>query len=60
MVTGAFAALAVDKCIAGIEVLRLAMLAGMADTSLPSNSVPASHPLVRAPFVVVGEGGVGG
>jgi hypothetical protein len=31
----------------------------MTDTTRPKNWVPASHPSVWAPFVLVGEGGVG-
>jgi hypothetical protein len=37
--------------------LQRAMLSVMADTSRPDNWVPAWHPSVWAPFVVVGEGG---
>jgi len=38
------------------EALRRAMLALMADTSRPANWMPAAHPAIWAPFVVVGEG----
>ncbi len=53
LVTGAIGELTKDKSIGR------AMLAAMADTTRPSSWVPAWHPSVWAPFVVVGEGGVG-
>ena len=59
IVTGAIGALAKDKIIGRAEALRRAMLAVMADTSRPAGWVPAWHPAVWAPFVVVGEGGAG-
>ena len=62
LVTRAIAALAEDplakdKIIGRAEALRRAMLSAMVDTTRPANWVPASHPSVWAPFVVVGEGG---
>ncbi len=59
LITTAMAELAKDKSIGRAEAIRRAMLAVMADTSRPPNWVPAWHPSVWAPFVVVGEGGVG-
>lgn len=59
LITTAMAQLAKDKAIGRAEAMRRAMLAVMADTSRPANWVPAWHPSVWAPFVVVGEGGVG-
>ena len=59
LVTGAIGALSKEKNIGRAEALRRAMLAVMADTSRPANWVPAWHPSVWAPFVVVGEGGAG-
>jgi len=59
LITTAMAELAKDKSIGRAEAMRRAMLAVMADTSRPANWVPAWHPSVWAPFVVVGEGGVG-
>jgi CHAT domain-containing protein len=57
LITTAMGALAKDKSLGRAEALCQAMLSVMADTSRPSNWVPASHPSVWAPFVVVGEGG---
>lgn len=59
LITAAIAELAKDTSIGRAEAMRRAMLAVMADTSRPGNWVPAWHPSVWAPFVVVGEGGVG-
>lgn len=59
LITTAMAELAKDKSIGRAEAMRRAMLAVMADTSRPASWVPAWHPSVWAPFVVVGEGGVG-
>jgi len=59
LITTAIGALAKDKSLGRAEALRRAMLSVMADTSRPANWVPASHPSVWAPFVVVGEGGAG-
>ena len=59
LITTAIGALAKDKSLGRAEALRRAMLSVMADTSRPANWVPASHPSVWAPFVVVGEGGGG-
>jgi CHAT domain-containing protein len=59
LVTAAIGELAKDKGIGRGEALRRAMLAVMDDTSRPRNWVPAVHPSVWAPFVVVGEGGAG-
>ena len=39
------------------EAVRRAMLAVMADISQPARSIPAAHPSVWAPFVIVGDGG---
>ena len=57
LITSAVGALAKDRSIGRAEALRRAMLAVMTDTSRPKNWVPAWHPAVWAPFVVVGEGG---
>lgn len=48
------------KSVGRAEAMRRAMLAVMADTSRPANWVPAGHPSVWAPFVVVGRGGAVG
>ena len=48
-----------DASLGRAEALRRAMLSVMSDTSRPAHWVPASHPSVWAPFVVVGEGGAG-
>jgi CHAT domain-containing protein len=57
LVTMAVDSLAKDKTLGRAEALRRAMLAVMDDKSRPKGWVPASHPSVWAPFVVVGEGG---
>lgn len=57
LVTGAIGELAKDNRIGRAKALQRAMLAVMADTTRPSTWVPAWHPSVWAPFVVVGEGG---
>ena len=57
LITTAIGALAKDKSLGLAEALRRAMLSVMVDTSRPANWVPASHPSVWAPFVVVGAGG---
>jgi CHAT domain-containing protein/tetratricopeptide (TPR) repeat protein len=59
LITSAAGALAKDRSIGRAEALRRAMLAVMADTTRPANWVPAWHPAMWAPFVVVGEGGRG-
>ncbi|PPD31319.1 MAG: hypothetical protein CTY20_00850 [Hyphomicrobium sp.] len=59
LVTGAMREMTHDKSIGRAEAMRRAMLAVMADTSRPKDWVPAWHPSVWAPFVVVGEGGAG-
>lgn len=59
LVTGSIGELTASGQIGRSEALRRAMLAVMADTTRPSNWVPAWHPSVWAPFVVVGEGGAG-
>jgi CHAT domain-containing protein len=56
LVTGAIGAQSRDRSAGRAEALRRAMLTAMADTSRPSGWVPAWHPSVWAPFVVVGEG----
>lgn len=56
LTTGAFTELRNDPTIGRAEALRRAMLAVAADSARPSNWVPAGHPAVWAPFVVVGEG----
>jgi CHAT domain-containing protein/tetratricopeptide (TPR) repeat protein len=58
LVTGAIGALSKTPGLGRGEALRRSMLAVMSDTSRPTDWVPASHPSVWAPFVVVGEGGV--
>jgi CHAT domain-containing protein/tetratricopeptide (TPR) repeat protein len=57
LVTTAIGELAKDRSLGRAEALRRAMLAVMADRRRPDGWVPASHPSVWAPFVVVGEGG---
>jgi CHAT domain-containing protein/tetratricopeptide (TPR) repeat protein len=57
LITSAMRELAKDKWLGRADALRRAMLAVMADATRPANWVPASHPSVWAPFVVVGEGG---
>jgi len=59
LITTAMGALAKDKSLGRVQALRRAMLSVMDDTSRPAHWVPASHPSVWAPFVVVGEGGAG-
>jgi|KBSSwiStaDraftv2_1062776.scaffolds.fasta_scaffold40938_2 CHAT domain-containing protein len=59
LVTGAVGALAKDRSFGRAEAIRRVMIAVMTDTTRPKNWVPASHPSVWAPFVLVGEGGVG-
>jgi CHAT domain-containing protein len=60
LITSAVGALAKEKSLGRAEALRRAMLAVMADTSRPAHwLMPAYHPSIWAPFVVVGEGGVG-
>ena len=56
LTTRAIRELRQDPKIGRAEALRRAMLALMADTSRPADSMPAAHPAVWAPFVVVGEG----
>ena len=59
LITSAVGELAKDGAIGRGEALRRAMVALMADTSRHAHWVPASHPSIWAPFVVVGEGGAG-
>ena len=59
LTTNTFAELEKAPGIGRAEALRQSMLAAMADTTRPANWVPASHPAVWAPFIVVGEGGAG-
>jgi CHAT domain-containing protein len=58
LTTGAFAELKRDLHIGRGEALRRSMLAAMTDPGRPPSWVPAAHPSVWAPFVVVGEGGL--
>jgi len=56
LTTGAFAALAAEPAIGRAEALRRAELALLDDTTL----APAfAHPMIWAPFTIVGEGGAG-
>ena len=55
LVTGAFDELAKDPSIGGAEVLRRAEMA-MLD---PENPPEFAHPMMWAPFLLVGEGGLG-
>lgn len=57
LVTRAFAEVAANPTIGRAEALRRAMLAFMRTTDRPTHWMPAAHPAVWAPFVVVGEGG---
>ena len=57
LTTRAFRGLKRDPTIGRAEALRSAMLASMADVGRPTSWIPASHPSVWAPSVVVGEGG---
>ena len=59
LITAAIAELTKNPPLGRAEALRRAMLTVVADTSRPTQWVPASHPSVWAPFVVVGEGGAG-
>ena len=59
LVTGAVGEMTKDPSIGRAEAFRRAMLAAMVDTTRPKSWIPASHPAVWAPFVVVGEGGAG-
>jgi CHAT domain-containing protein/Flp pilus assembly protein TadD len=59
LITAAANEITRDKSIGRAEALRRATLALMDDTTRPAHWVPAWHPSVWAPFVVVGEGGVG-
>jgi hypothetical protein len=45
-----------DPAIGRAEAMRLSVLAAMGDRSRPAHWIPAAHPAVWAPFVVVGEG----
>ena len=56
LTTKAFAAMRADPSIGRAEAMRLAVLAVMRDRSRPAHWIPAAHPAVWAPFVVVGEG----
>lgn len=57
LITTTISALAKSKDLGRAEALRNAMNSMMTDTSRPADSIPASHPSIWAPFVVVGEGG---
>jgi CHAT domain-containing protein/tetratricopeptide (TPR) repeat protein len=57
LTTRAIAELRQNIKIGRAEALRRAMLALIEDTKRPDNWIPASHPAVWAPFVLVGEGG---
>ena len=57
LVTAATSEIVGKKTLGRAEAMRRAMIAVIGDTSRPSNWVPAWHPSVWAPFVVVGEGG---
>jgi CHAT domain-containing protein len=57
LVTKAFGELASNPQMSRAEALQKSMQALIADTSRPKSWVPASHPSVWAPFVLVGEGG---
>jgi len=54
LTTGAFRALAADPPIGRAEALRRSIMALMND----KDKSYFAHPMFRAPFVVVGEGGV--
>jgi CHAT domain-containing protein/tetratricopeptide (TPR) repeat protein len=56
LTTKAFAALSAEPGIGRAEAMRRAVLAVMRDTTRPAHWIPAAHPAVWAPFVVVGEG----
>jgi tetratricopeptide (TPR) repeat protein/CHAT domain-containing protein len=56
LTTRAIAELQRNPAIGRAEGMRRAMLALMTDTSRPADWMPAAHPAVWAPFVVVGEG----
>ena len=56
LTTKAFAALSADPGIGRAEAMRRAVLAVMRDTTRPAHWIPAVHPGVWPPFVVVGEG----
>lgn len=57
LITTAVGELARDQSIGRAQALRRAISAVIADDTRPSGWVPAAHPMVWAPFVVVGEGG---
>ncbi len=57
--TGTFVALKADPRLGRAEALQRAMLAAMTDPTRPKKWVPAQHPALWAPFVIVGEGGRG-
>ncbi len=57
LTTRTFAELEKSPEIGRAEALRRAMLAAMQDVSRPKSWMPAAHPAVWAPFVLVGEGG---
>ena len=59
LITAAIGAMAKDGSLGRAEALRRAMLSAMTDPDRPANWMPAAHPAVWAPFVVVGEGGAG-
>jgi CHAT domain-containing protein len=59
LITAAVNEITRDKSIGRSEALRRATLALMDDTTRPAHWAPAWHPSVWAPFVIVGEGGIG-
>ena len=59
LVTGAIGALSKEPSVGRAEALRRAMLAIITDDTRLRDWVPAYHPSLWAPFVVVGEGGAG-
>ena len=56
LTTGAFGELKRDPSMGRAEALRRAMLAVMVDKDRPKTWMPAAHPSIWAPFVLVGEG----
>jgi hypothetical protein len=56
--TGAFEALKTEPSRGYAEAFRTSMLAMMQDPNWPKNkNLPAAHPAIWAPFVLVGKGG---